>query len=69
MSENTDEPPKWSIILNEKFGEEFLNYPRDQQEGSRPVRRREPRGHGARFEADARQEAVHLHQLQDRKKY
>lgn len=32
MSENNDEPPKWSIILNEKFGEEFLNYPRDQQE-------------------------------------
>ena len=32
-----------------------------------PLRRREPRGDGARFAADARRQAVPVHQLQDRR--
>ena len=44
-----------------------VRHPRHQQDRPRALRRRQPRGHGPRLAADARQQALRLHQLQDRR--
>ena len=46
-------------------GHHAVGHPRHQQDRSRALRRREPRGDGARLETDARRQAVPVHQLQD----
>ena len=51
----------------ERPGHHPVGHPGHQQDRPRAVRRRQPRGDGARLEADARRKAVPVHQLQDRR--
>ncbi len=48
-------------------GHHAVGHPGHQQDRPRALRRREPRGDGARLAADARRQAVPVHQLQDRR--